>query len=345
MRARCSSAKGRASPICPEEEGLRRCRVAGRPNSAGGAGPRPREQFGVQFDVMQLGAERIYDSGPGRARPRSCSQSAGSLTRPRARSGSAPPISATTRTACSGRATARSPISCPTSPTTSTSTTAASIARSTSGAPTTTATSPGCGRCSPALGYPPEFFDVALVQLVQGGAGRGRGEDVEALRASSSPCAICMKRSASTPRATSSSCPKGRKPARLRCRPGQEADRREPGLLRADGARAAERHLPHRRARRRTPSTGELDLRRAARAAGRRAAQEAGARFPRSVEKAAREREPHRITVYLHELATVVHGWYHHTRAVGAPEGPRPSRPGSCSPAPPASCWPTPSPC
>jgi arginyl-tRNA synthetase len=44
--------------------------------------------------------------------------------------------------------------------------------------------------------------------------------------------------------------------------------------------------------------------------------------FPEIVEKAAREREPHRITGYLHELATVVHAWYHHTRAVGAPEGP-----------------------
>jgi arginyl-tRNA synthetase len=44
--------------------------------------------------------------------------------------------------------------------------------------------------------------------------------------------------------------------------------------------------------------------------------------FPEIVAKAAREREPHRITVFLHELATVVHGWYHHTRAVGAPEGP-----------------------
>ncbi len=43
--------------------------------------------------------------------------------------------------------------------------------------------------------------------------------------------------------------------------------------------------------------------------------------FPEVVAKAAREREPHRITVFLHELATVVHGWYHHTRAVGAPEG------------------------
>jgi arginyl-tRNA synthetase len=46
------------------------------------------------------------------------------------------------------------------------------------------------------------------------------------------------------------------------------------------------------------------------------------ATFPEIVAKAARDREPHRITVYLHELATAVHGWYHHTRAVGAPEGP-----------------------
>jgi arginyl-tRNA synthetase len=44
--------------------------------------------------------------------------------------------------------------------------------------------------------------------------------------------------------------------------------------------------------------------------------------FPDVVEKAAREHEPHRVTVFLHELATAVHAWYHHTRAVGAPEGP-----------------------
>jgi arginyl-tRNA synthetase len=43
--------------------------------------------------------------------------------------------------------------------------------------------------------------------------------------------------------------------------------------------------------------------------------------FPEVAEGAAREREPHRIVTYLHELATIVHGWYHHTRAVGAPEG------------------------
>ena len=43
--------------------------------------------------------------------------------------------------------------------------------------------------------------------------------------------------------------------------------------------------------------------------------------FPEVAAAAAREREPHRVTAYLHELATAVHGWYHHTRAVGAPEG------------------------
>jgi arginyl-tRNA synthetase len=44
--------------------------------------------------------------------------------------------------------------------------------------------------------------------------------------------------------------------------------------------------------------------------------------FPEIVDKAARDRQPHRITVYLRDLATAIHGWYHHTRAVGAPEGP-----------------------
>jgi arginyl-tRNA synthetase len=39
--------------------------------------------------------------------------------------------------------------------------------------------------------------------------------------------------------------------------------------------------------------------------------------LPEILDKAAREREPHRITVYLHELAGIVHGWYHRTRTVG----------------------------
>jgi arginyl-tRNA synthetase len=41
--------------------------------------------------------------------------------------------------------------------------------------------------------------------------------------------------------------------------------------------------------------------------------------LPEIIDKAAREREPHRITVYLHELAGNVHGWYHRTRTVGEP--------------------------
>ncbi len=39
--------------------------------------------------------------------------------------------------------------------------------------------------------------------------------------------------------------------------------------------------------------------------------------FPGLVSRAARDSEPHRICVYLEELATTVHGWYHHTRTVG----------------------------
>jgi arginyl-tRNA synthetase len=35
------------------------------------------------------------------------------------------------------------------------------------------------------------------------------------------------------------------------------------------------------------------------------------------VSRAARASEPHRVCVYLEELATTVHGWYHHTRTVG----------------------------
>jgi arginyl-tRNA synthetase len=41
--------------------------------------------------------------------------------------------------------------------------------------------------------------------------------------------------------------------------------------------------------------------------------------FPETVDRAARERAPHGITVYLHDLSTAVHGWYHRTRTVGEP--------------------------
>lgn len=44
------------------------------------------------------------------------------------------------------------------------------------------------------------------------------------------------------------------------------------------------------------------------------------AAFPETVARSAADAEPHRVCVYLEELATVVHGWYHHTRTVGEAE-------------------------
>ncbi|MGE0556608.1 MAG: DALR anticodon-binding domain-containing protein, partial [Gemmatimonadales bacterium] len=41
--------------------------------------------------------------------------------------------------------------------------------------------------------------------------------------------------------------------------------------------------------------------------------------FPVTVERAARDREPHRITAYLEDLARLVHSWYHHCRVLGEP--------------------------
>ncbi len=39
--------------------------------------------------------------------------------------------------------------------------------------------------------------------------------------------------------------------------------------------------------------------------------------FPEIVARAAAEREPHRITVYLEEIAQMAHGWYHQCRVLG----------------------------
>ncbi|HSM18349.1 MAG TPA: arginine--tRNA ligase [Gemmatimonadales bacterium] len=43
--------------------------------------------------------------------------------------------------------------------------------------------------------------------------------------------------------------------------------------------------------------------------------------FPDVVARAAEEREPHRVPVYVEELARLVHGWYHHCRVLGEPPG------------------------
>lgn len=41
--------------------------------------------------------------------------------------------------------------------------------------------------------------------------------------------------------------------------------------------------------------------------------------FPDVVARAAREREPHRVTGYLEELAQIAHAWYHNCRVLGEP--------------------------
>ena len=41
--------------------------------------------------------------------------------------------------------------------------------------------------------------------------------------------------------------------------------------------------------------------------------------FPAVVARAALEREPHRVTAYLEDLARLTHGWYHHCRVLGEP--------------------------
>jgi len=42
--------------------------------------------------------------------------------------------------------------------------------------------------------------------------------------------------------------------------------------------------------------------------------------FPETVERAARDREPHKVCAYLEDLAGIAHGWYHKCRVLGEPE-------------------------
>jgi arginyl-tRNA synthetase len=170
-----------------------------------------------------------------------------------------------------------------------------------------------------ALGYPPEFFDVALVQLVKvvrGGAevkmSKRSGEFVtlrdlyEEVGVDAARYFFLMRKGAS-PLDFDVDLAK-RQTDENPVFYVQMAHARLSGIF-----RTAERPADS--------VAGELDL------AALPASQDVDllkklATFPEIVDKAAREREPHRVTVYLHELATAVHGWYHHTRAVGAPEGP-----------------------
>jgi arginyl-tRNA synthetase len=170
-----------------------------------------------------------------------------------------------------------------------------------------------------ALGYPPEFFDVALVQLVK--VVRG-GEEVKMSKRSGEFVTLrdlyeevgvdaaryfFLMRKGASPLDFDLDLAK-RQTDENPVFYVQMAHARLSGIF-----RTAER----------APESvgGALDL------AALPAPQDAEllkkmVTFPEIVEKAARDREPHRITVFLHEYATVVHSWYHHTRAVGAPEGP-----------------------
>jgi arginyl-tRNA synthetase len=169
-----------------------------------------------------------------------------------------------------------------------------------------------------ALGYPPEFFDVALVQLVK--VVRG-GEEVKMSKRSGEFVTLrdlyeevgvdaaryfFLMRKGASPLDFDVDLAK-RQTDENPVFYVQMAHARLSGIFRT-AERAAD------------SISGALDL------PALPAPQDAEllkklVTFPEIVEKAAREREPHRITVYLHELATVVHAWYHHTRAVGAPEG------------------------
>ena len=292
---RGASARARAAGFADLPDGpraSRRCRALALPDPARGAGPRLLADFGVRFDVM-TSEQALYDDGEVAARARAAARPRASPTRRTARSGSAPPTSATTRTGCSGRATAPTPTSCPTSPITSTSTSAASTAPSTSGAPITTATSRGCARCCRRWATADDFFDVALVQLVK--VMRG-GEEVKMSKRAGEFVTLrdLLDEVGRRRRALLLPDAAGRRPFTFDVDLATQADRREPGLLRADGARADERHLPGGGRRRRRASDGRRRLERAAGAGGRRAAEEAGRVSRGRRQRAARDREPHR---------------------------------------------------
>jgi arginyl-tRNA synthetase len=157
-----------------------------------------------------------------------------------------------------------------------------------------------------ALGYPPEFFDVALIQLVK--VVRG-GEEVK-----------MSKRAGDFVTLRDLIDEVGTDAARyfFLMRPGDSQL-----VFDVELAKRQTDENPVFRTADRDPDSveGPLDLS-ALPAPEDLELLKRLAVFPEVVEKAAREREPHRIANYLQQLATSVHAWYHHTRAVGAPEGP-----------------------
>jgi arginyl-tRNA synthetase len=167
-----------------------------------------------------------------------------------------------------------------------------------------------------ALGYPPEFFDVELVQLVRVVRGQEevkmskRSGEFVTLRDLYEEVGVDAARYFFLAR-------KGASPLDFDIELAKRQTDENP-IFYVQMAHARLSGIF--RTAQRDPNTvaGDLDL------GALPAAEDTDllkklVQFPEIIEKAARGREPHRVTVYLHELATVVHGWYHRTRTLGEP--------------------------
>jgi arginyl-tRNA synthetase len=165
-----------------------------------------------------------------------------------------------------------------------------------------------------ALGYPPEFFDVELVQLVRVVRGEEevkmskRSGEFVTLRDLFEEVGVDAARYFFLAR-------KGASPFDFDIELAKKQTDENP-IFYVQMAHARLSGIFRTAQRAPDSVSGELDL------AGLPASEDSDllkklVYFPEVVEKAAREREPHRITVYLQELAGVVHGWYHRTRTVG----------------------------
>jgi arginyl-tRNA synthetase len=165
-----------------------------------------------------------------------------------------------------------------------------------------------------ALGYPPEFFDVELVQLVRVVRGEEevkmskRSGEFVTLRDLYEEVGVDASRYFFLAR-------KGASPLDFDVELAKKQTDENPifyvqmAHARLSGIFRTAQRLPE-------SVTGELELE-ALPAAEDTELLKKLVQLPEIIDKAAREREPHRITVYLHELAGIVHGWYHRTRTVG----------------------------
>jgi arginyl-tRNA synthetase len=165
-----------------------------------------------------------------------------------------------------------------------------------------------------ALGYPPEFFDVELVQLVR--VVRG-GEEVKMSKRSGEFVTLrdLYEEVGVDAARYFFLMTKGATPLDFDVEKAKKQTDENP-IFYVQMAHARMSGIFRTAQREPESVTGELDL------AALPALEDTEllkklVHFPEIVDKAAREREPHRITVYLHELAGIVHGWYHRTRTVG----------------------------